>query len=153
MKADTFILFCCIAILIIVFTIGYFKEYANGQPEMIWVGGEKGLRQIPVYYVDTVVCGHKESPHIKGCYKSLEDIIIFKKNYDSDTWAMPGCTIWMHEVLHAWGYDHVEMHKFNCPNPVWTEPKEYDPNGLIQTQPKQQYEYPFKDLEHRTIWN
>lgn len=104
--------------------------------DSVWVGGDKGLREVPIYYLDIVPC-NSQSEHIKGCYKHMEDIIIFKNGIDVYSWAMPGCTIWDHEIYHAWGYDHVEMEQFNCPHPntVNHNSMQYDENNVAHWNP------------------
>lgn len=108
--------------------------------DTVWVGGDKGIREVPIYYVDEVHCnGFNE--HNKGCYSSGLDAISFLKGYDVHTWAMPGCSIWNHEIIHAWGYDHVSMQIFNCPNPnVDYDSLQYDETFVKHWDPNYEWE-------------
>ena len=100
--------------------LGYYLgvvAFGDEPDEWIWATNDwLGVRPVPIYYVDEVECNNGLNIHVKGCYNPNTDVIQIKKGYGQQ-WAMQGCTIRDHEILHAWGYDHVSMKKFNCPNP------------------------------------
>lgn len=113
--------------------------------ELVWVGGDKGIRQVPIYYVDELPA------HVKGVYLANEDIIYVMNGYQTQ-WAQPGCNVRDHEIYHAWGYDHVSMSEFNCDNPHSEDPmwgtyqegltKHWNPN----------YQWEGYGVEHRVVW-
>jgi hypothetical protein len=92
-----------------------YDAFGDQPDEWVWVGGEKGIRQVPVFYVDEVFCNH-ESINIKGCYDPNDDIITVKEHY-KDMWVPRGCTVLTHEIGHAWGLSEAELDIFNCDNP------------------------------------
>jgi len=109
--------------------------------EYVWAGGEKGVRQVPVFYVETVFCNGFNLDN-KGCYDTILDVIIIKDGY-RDMWTPRGCTILQHEQSHAWGlYDEVSVGTiFNCDNPNDNSDTQglYDPNNFFHFAPKQEY--------------
>lgn len=112
--------------------------------EIVWVED----RQVPIYYVDYLP---NHSEHTLGFYEpNLDTIFILDgKQY---TWAMPGCTVRQHEILHAWGYDHVNMHQFNCPHyseASWN-PMQYESENIHHWNPN--YLWDGYGVEHRVIW-
>ena len=117
-----------------------------GSPdEWVWVGGDRGLREVPIYYVDFL------EGHIKGKYFAGHDAIIVERDR-VHSWAMPGCTVRDHEIYHAWGYDHVSMMQFNCPHPSSESynPMQYNHNNTAHWNPN--YEWNGYGVEPRTIW-
>ena len=101
-------------VVIAIFVIGVMKVYGDTPDEIIWaVNEEHGLRAVPIYYVDEI---ENHGEHTKGVYNPVLDEIRILKGV-GDFYAVTGCTIRDHEILHAWGYDHVSMQEFNCPNP------------------------------------
>ena len=147
------ILMVILVFFVVLTFYGLVTAFGDSPDDYVWVGGDKGLRQVPIYYVDNIseFCVNN-SIHIKGCYKTFEDIIIFVKNYDLHFWALPGCTIWDHEIYHAWGYDHVEMNQFNCPHPntVSHNSMQFEEGNQKHWNPN--YEWNGYGVEHRTFW-
>ncbi len=102
--------------LIILLTLVPVLAYA-APDEYVWAGGDKGVRQVPVYYVETIYC-NGFNLHDVGCYNVDADYITIKIGY-RDVWTPRGCTILQHEQTHAWGfYDEVSVGSlFDCDNP------------------------------------
>ena len=100
--------------------------------EYVFAGGEKGVRLVPVYYVETIYCNGFNLDD-KGCYDVDADYITIKIGY-RDVWTPRGCTILQHEQTHAWGfYDEVSVGKlFQCDNPNDKSETQglYDPNNI-----------------------
>ena len=75
------------------------------------------MRQVPIYYVDEVICN---GDVVLGCYfTNPDDDYIEIKKGKAYQWASQGCTIRDHEIIHAWGYvTESEVAKVaNCSNP------------------------------------
>jgi len=140
--------FFIIILVILVFTIGYLQWIEAVTPdELIWVGGDKGIRQVSIYYVDNIfVCSFETLGYeIKGCYRGNFDHIELRKD-SVNNWATQGCTVKQHEILHAWGIGHgTEMAKFNCDNPNEPDYNKYQFNSTNITH---------KDLtdDHRVVF-
>ena len=129
-----------IAILVFFIALTFYAlltAFADSPDDYVWVGGDKGIRQVPIYYVDIVECKGEINIHYKGCYKGEGDYITFVKGYNLHFWALPGCTIWDHEIYHAWGIDHVEMEQFNCPHPntISHNSMQYDETNVAHWNP------------------
>ncbi len=108
--------------------------------EYVWAGGEKGVRQVPIYSVYTVYCNYEMEEHTKGCYNPNTDEITIQRHYE-DKWVPRGCTTKIHEIGHAFGLNEAELDSLKCPNP------HVDPN---------QGQYQNDNFFHRNplyIWN
>ena len=123
---------------LIFFLIAFSIPFVFAEPdEYVWAGGDKGARQVPVYYVDTIYC--KEfNLHDVGCYNLEYDYITIKIGY-RDVWTPRGCTILQHEQTHAWGfYDEVSVGQlFQCDNPNDKSETQgvYDPQNFFHGNP------------------
>jgi hypothetical protein len=131
--------------MIDLFFIFIFAFAADHPDEIVWVGGDKGLRQVPIYYVEEL------DGDIKGVYRASEDSIYIMQGW-GDKWALPACTIRQHEILHAWGYDHVSMSQFNCPNPNSDDPMWGTYQEGLTKHWNPHYEWTGYGVEHRVIW-
>lgn len=125
-------------LVLAIFIIGYLTNYADAFQETIWVGGEKGLRQITIYYVEILeTCNDSSATDTRGCYRSQDDKIEIR--IDSiGMWATAGCDVRQHEILHAWGINHgIAMAQYNCENPHepdWNS-LQYDPTNTKHRDP------------------
>ncbi len=110
---------------------------AYAADEYVIAGGEKGIRLVPVFYVDTVYC-KDYSFHDVGCYDPNADYITIKTGY-RDQWTPRGCTVLQHEQGHAWGlHDEVSVGTFaDCDNPNdhSATSGQYDPNNFFHGNP------------------
>mgnify|MGYP003973274821 FL=1 len=95
--------------------IGVMKTYGDTPDEWVWATSDlMGTRPVPIYYLEEIPC---DVPDALACYDSNTDEIYITKGKGSQ-WASTGGTIRDHEILHAFGYNHVEMGKlFYFPNP------------------------------------
>ena len=83
--------------------------------EVVWATDDShGTRAVPIYYIDDPITN--QGVHVEGLWNPNDDIIQIKIGH-GDRWIQPACSLRMHEILHAWGYDEVELNQFNCPNP------------------------------------
>ena len=109
--------------------------------EFVWAGGEKGSRQVPVYYVETIYCDSFDL-HDVGCYDIEYDYITIKAGY-RDLWTPRGCTVLQHEQTHAWGfYDEISVGSlFDCDNPNdETDTRGlYDANNFFHFDPRYEW--------------
>lgn len=90
---------------------------ASAQPdEEVWATNDwLGTRLVPIYYVEQPVTSLGDE--VLGLYDPNDDIIQIKIGY-AEVWARQGGNIRDHEILHAWGYSHVDMWvQFNVDNP------------------------------------
>ena len=130
-----------LCIVLLAFTVFFLHSAYAAPDESVWAGGEKGVRLVPVFYVDTVYC-NGFNLHGKGCYDPNADYITIKTGY-RDVWTPRGCTVLQHEQTHAWGfYDEVSVGTlFNCDNPNDKSETQglYDPNNFFHFAPKQDY--------------
>lgn len=125
--------FFLILVFSIIMIIGYFIDQANAV-ELVWVGGDKGVRQVPVYYVDRVFCNDTWIDN-KGCYNGNTDEIKIKIGYES-MWVPRGCTVLQHEIGHAWGLSEAQVGIFNCANPdIDPNAMQYDPTNFEHSDP------------------
>lgn len=126
--------FSLIAVVIIIFTIGYFINYADGQADLriidswIEIAWEhlpytfacQNEKCFPVYYLETTpyfftqYCNpNQQACHVirDGYYEDRIHTITYLKGHMFDK-TMPGCNIWTHENLHAWGYNEGMIRDF-----------------------------------------
>lgn len=83
---------------------------------MIWATNDLyGTRQVPIYYVDVLLCNGEPA---LGCYNPNTDEIRILESA-AFQWASRGCTVRDHEIIHAFGYlAESEVAKISsCPNP------------------------------------
>lgn len=79
--------------------------------EILWIGGEKGIRQVPLYYIEKItVCGEvyeKIIRFVRGCYYTLYvEMIVVEKQYRNVGTTVCDNTR-THEIIHAWvGHSH-----------------------------------------------
>ncbi len=121
---------------IIFFLIAFSIPFAFAEPtEYVIGGGEKGIRLVPVYYVDRVYC-NDFGLHDVGCYDPNADYITIKTGY-RDVWTQRGCTVLQHEQAHAWGLNEPNVGKFaECPNPhIDPNRGQYDPDNFFHFDP------------------
>ena len=141
--------FFLLVLIAIVFTIGYFENYADAG-QYVWAGGEKGIRQVPVFYVDDVYC-NEEDENVKGCYDPNDDIILVKSSH-KDQWVSRGCSILLHEQGHAWGLSEAQLHIFDCPNPHIDPNKgQYEKDNIHHWDPLYEHK-PHNSAKLRTSW-
>ena len=133
--------------LIAIFFVNVYDVYAEPD-EYVFAGGEKGIRFVPVYYVDTIYCNGFNLDD-KGCYDVMNDYITIKIGY-RDVWTPRGCTILQHEQTHAWGfYDEVSVSSiFKCDNPVDKSETQglYDEDNIFHFNPR--YEWKGYGITH-----
>lgn len=142
-----------LCIVAIAFTM-FFLHSAYAEPaEYVWAGGEKGVRQVPVYYVETIYCAGF-TLHNVGCYDPNFDYITIKDGY-RDHWTARGCTVLQHEQTHAWGFDdEVSVGiLYNCDNPNDKSNTQglYDPNNFFHYPPKHEYVVKVYEKDPRMI--
>lgn len=112
----TILLIICISVIIIVSGWPYMDVLAEPW-DYVWVPtNDNSYRQVPIT-LTTLSLPETSDNHCvngTGCYMSGSDSIIIKQGWEHKR-ATLGCTVWTHEVLHAWGISHAEMeHWFNC---------------------------------------
>ncbi len=107
--------------------------------EEVWATNDVfGTRLVPIYYVDQPVT--TQGDEVLGLYNPNDDHIEIKIGY-ADVWARQGGNIRDHEILHAWGYSHVDMwNDFNI-----DDPREnllagiYDPTNFEHSDPRYEH--------------
>ena len=132
------------------------EAFGDAEPdESVWATNDwLGTRLVPIYYVDDPIANkHTENPiHVTGFYSHQFDYIEIKKGQE-DRWITPGCNVRQHEILHAWGYNEVELSQFNCPRPYTDyEKMQYNSTNIKHRDPL--YEPTFKDSNPKMEkWN
>ena len=73
---------------------------------------------VPIYIVDEItICKGKAEAGVRGCYHGMWPQYIEIERGSLHSYAREGCTVYTHEVMHAWGYaDWVgPLEAFSCP--------------------------------------
>jgi hypothetical protein len=95
--------------------MGYQMVFAYGPDETIYIGGDYP-RTVPIYYVDKIEeCGGSTEEGIRGCYMPNYPETILVERDAIFAYTSEGCTVRDHEILHAWGYAHIDD------GPAWRE--------------------------------
>jgi hypothetical protein len=80
----------------------------------IWVGNiDEGYNKVDIIYVDDLdFCGYKG--YFLGCYHqgmigvNPKIILVYDNMFD----IYKNNTVWDHEILHAWGYNHKTLNSY-----------------------------------------
>lgn len=118
--------------------------------EFVWAGGEKGIREVPVFYTPKVFC-NDDNVDNKGCYDPNEDVITVKESY-RDMWVPRGCTVLIHEQGHAWGLNEAQLGILNCPNPYERPDQQYDADNIHHWNPRYVWEGYHGQIEMSNMW-